>query len=76
MRCANGSPPTLGLAAALRSSERTAAIRSIAGAPVVRLRGCGRPARRITYRSCGGGARPVDEALDFVATEGFFWINA
>jgi hypothetical protein len=40
-------------------------------------------------RSCGGGARPgprrgdfglltlpLDEALDFVATEGFFWINA
>src|SRR3954470_3882364 len=28
MRCASGSPPTLGPAAALRSSERTAAIHS------------------------------------------------
>src|SRR4051812_48610348 len=58
MRCASGSPPTLGHVGALRSLERTAAIRSTAGAPVVRLRGCGRPARRTPCRSCGGGARP------------------
>src|SRR3954453_8450613 len=85
----------LGHVGALSSLERTAAIRSTAGAPAVRLRGCGRPARRTTGRSCGGGAGlgprreawappgefgplplPLDEALDFVATEGFFWINA
>src|SRR4051812_108284 len=41
-------------AAALRSSEQTAAIRSTAGARVVRLRACGRPARRTPFRSCGG----------------------
>src|SRR5215213_9067105 len=58
MQCASGSPPTLGPVGALRSSERTAAIRSTAGAPVVRLRACGRPARRTMYRSCGGSARP------------------
>ena len=57
MRCASGSLPTLGHAAALRSSERTAAIRSTAGALAVRL-------------------RALDKALDFAATEGFFWINA
>src|SRR5829696_7206061 len=58
MRCASGSPPTPGHAAALKSYERTAAIRCIAGAPVVRLRACGRPERRTMCRSCGGGARP------------------
>src|SRR3954470_14399371 len=57
MRCATGSPPALGHVGALRSLERTAAIRFTAGAPAVRLRGCGRPARRTTCRSCGGGAR-------------------
>ena len=43
----------------------------------------------MTSRSCGGVDEawatpgdfgpvimPLDEALDFVATEGFFWINA
>src|SRR4051794_22610808 len=58
MRCASGSPPTLGPAVALRSSEQPAAIHSIAGARGARLRACGRPARRTTSRSCGGGARP------------------
>ena len=80
---------TLGYAAVLKSDERTAATRSTAGAPVVRLRSCGRPAREIPYRFCGADRRPgprrgdfgpfilpLHEALDLVATEGFFWINA
>jgi hypothetical protein len=40
------------------SDARPAAIRSTAGALVVRLCGCVRPARRTTYRSCGGDIRP------------------
>ena len=89
MQCASGSPPTLGPVGALRSSERTAAIRSTAGAPVVRLRSR-RPTgkednvqvlwwRREAWATPGDFGLltlPLDEALDFVATEGFFWINA
>jgi hypothetical protein len=93
MRCASGSPPTLGHAGALRSSERTAAIRSTAGARVVRLGGPIarlRPTRkedtvqvlwwrRETWAPPGDFGPlilPLDKALDFAATEGFFWINA
>jgi hypothetical protein len=55
---------------------------------VVRLRACGRPKannvqvlwwRRETWATPGDFGPltlPLDEALEFVATEGFFWINA
>ena len=88
MRCASGSPPTLGPAVALRSSEQTAAIHSIAGARGARLalaadrQGGQRPGPVVAARGLGhaGGLQTpilrLDEALDFVATEGFFWINA
>src|SRR3954469_24760736 len=58
MQCASGSLTTLGHVGALRLSERTAAIRSTAGAPAVRLRACGRLEKRTTSRSYGGGTRP------------------
>src|SRR3954470_17240110 len=77
----------------VRSSERTAAIRSTAGArvvrlggPIARLRPTGKEDtvqvlwwRRETWAPPGDFGPlilPLDKALDFAATEGFFWINA
>src|SRR5215212_8581818 len=57
MRCASGSPPTPGHAAALRSSGPTGATRSTANAPAVKSRACDPPVRMMTSGSCGGVAR-------------------
>ena len=89
MRCPNGSPPTLGPVGSvevLRANRGYTLSSRRTGGPVARLRPTGKEDnvqvlwwRREAWATPGDFGLltlPLDEALDFVATEGFFWINA
>ena len=87
-RCVPGSRPGAGRpsVAVSRWCERTGAKPSTAGAPVARLRPTGKGDdvqmlwwRREAWGNPGPFGRevmPLEEALRFTATEGFFWIHA
>ena len=89
MTCAIASWPLPSRAAASRWCAPTAATRSTASVPAVPSPACARTGqddkvqvlwwRREAWAAPGDFGpviMPLDQALEFIASEGFFWINA